>query len=151
MIPVLAHPEECVVCQEDPEDAAIDAAHASIEADAAKLRAQIAQLEAELEVLRAEHAELEAYRAAQRAQALQMRQNTVRVFAEKQGLDLENEEVAQAIAELDYEKLVNLSMAETQTEQIASASADSNITSSFIGSETMSVDGKYARVLARNN
>lgn len=150
LIPVLAHPEECV-CEESAEDAAIDAAHAGIEADEAKLRAQIAQLEAELEMLRAEHMELEAYRAAQRAQELQAKQTTVRVFAEKQGLDTNDEEVSKAIAELDYEKLVNLSMEGLQTEQIASASAETQVTSSFIGSESMSVDGKYARVLARNN
>lgn len=150
LIPVLAHPEDCV-CEENAEDVAIDAAHAGIEADEAKLRAQIAQLEAELEMLRAEHMELEAYRAAQRAQELQAKQTTVRVFAEKQGLDTNDEEVSKAIAELDYEKLVNLSMEGLQTEQIASASAEAQVTSSFIGSESMSVDGKYARVLARNN
>lgn len=86
------------------------AAHAALEAEAASLRATIAQLYAQIEVLNAEHAELEAIRAERKAQELANRQNTARNFAEKQGLDPEAEDVASAIAELNFEKLAELAM-----------------------------------------
>lgn len=86
------------------------AAHAALEAEAASLRATIAQLYAQIEVLNAEHAELEAIRAERKAQELANRQNTARSFAEKQGLDPEAEDVASAIAELNFEKLAELAM-----------------------------------------
>jgi len=93
-----------------PQDMEIDAAHAQIDAEMARLRAVIAQYEAELEVLRAEHLELEAIRAAQKAKELQMRQDQARAFAQHEGLSIEDTAVAEAINEVDYEKLVSISM-----------------------------------------
>ena len=111
-------------------DMDIDAAHAIVESEECKLRAQIARLEAELESLRADHIELEGIRAERRAQELAARQSNARFFAEKQGLDVESEEVANAIAELDYEKLATLAMEtnkETAVAETYIASAPMNV------------------------
>lgn len=121
--PVLTPPEPAP----DPavvEDAQIEAAHLQIDAEVAQLRAQIAQLEAECEALRAEHMELEAYRAAKRAEELANRQRMARGFAEKQGLDIADEAVASAIEAVDYEKLAELVMAQSENkpEEVAVAS-----------------------------
>lgn len=127
MCPVCGQPEEACTCPEPTaEDAQIDAAHMAIEAEAAQLRAQIAQLEAEIESLRAEHAELEAFRAARAAQVLADRQNTARAFAEKHGLDVNNEDVAKAIAEVNYEALASIEMSQeaeapVATDEVATA------------------------------
>ena len=114
----------------EPTDPDIDAAHAAVAAECAKLRAEIARLEAEIASLQADHEELEAIRAERRAQELLNRQNNARFFAEKQGLDVELEEVANAIAEVNYEKLANLAMESAKETAVAEtyvASAPMNI------------------------
>lgn len=82
------------------------------EAEISALRAKIACYEAEIAGLKAEKAELEAYAAAYKAEVAARRCNMARGFAEKQGLDLEADEVKAAIASLDFEKLTELSMAQ---------------------------------------
>lgn len=69
-------------------------------------------------------AELDAIKAEREAAALLEKQNKAKAFAEKQNLDVTDEAVAKAIAELDYETLANLSMSveNTKTEEIAVAS-----------------------------
>lgn len=92
-------------------------------AELAALRAQIAGYEAEITSLKAEKAELEAYAAAYKADLAARRAMKARSFAEKQGLDLENAEVSEAIASLDFEKLTELALANTaeETEEVAVA------------------------------
>ena len=69
-------------------------------------------------------AELDAIKAEKEAAALLEKQNKAKAFAEKQNLDVTDEAVAKAIAELDYETLANLSMSveNTKPEEIAVAS-----------------------------
>lgn len=129
------------------EFADLQAAHAAVEAEIAQLRAERAQLDAQMEALYAEHAELEAIRAAREAEALMNKQNTARAFAEKQGLDSNDEAVAQAIAELDYAKIAELSMAGEPVQE--------NITQVTVASygvvPQMQIKGRFDRVLARSN
>lgn len=115
---------------EDPIDPDIDAAHMQIEAECHRLRAKIVELEAQLESMQADHLELEAIRAERRAQELANRQNNARTFAEQNGLDVEAEEVANAIAELNFEKLAELAMSinkEVTTEATISVVASMNV------------------------
>lgn len=76
---------------------------------------------AELEVFKAE---LDTIKAEKEAAELLEKQNKAKAFAEKQHLDISDEAVAKAIAELDYETLANLSMSveNTKPEEIAVAS-----------------------------
>ena len=80
-------------------------------AEIEQLRATIAGYEAEIASLKAEKAELEAYAAAYKADLAARRANMARSFAEKQGLNLEDQAVADAIAALDFEKLAELALA----------------------------------------
>ncbi len=83
---------ETAQAEEDPKDAMI-----------AELKTRIAELEEiEAKYNKIMEAEAEKAIAEKRARA--------KAFAEKNGLDVQAEEVAAAIAELDYEKIANLSM-----------------------------------------
>ena len=74
---------------------------------------RIAELEAELARV---NAELQAYKDAQMAAELKVKQAKAKAFAEKQGLDVEDENVAQAIAEVNYEMIAELAMANVADE-----------------------------------
>lgn len=74
---------------------------------------RIAELEAELARV---NAELQGYKDAQMAAELKVKQAKAKAFAEKQGLDIENENVAQAIAEVNYEMIAELAMANVADE-----------------------------------
>ena len=74
---------------------------------------RIAELEAELARV---NAELQTYKDAQMAAELKVKQAKAKAFAEKQGLDVEDESVAKAIAEVNYEMIAELAMAETANE-----------------------------------
>lgn len=66
---------------------------------------------AELEVIEVKYNEI---MKAEAAKALAEKQNKARAFAEKQGLDVSREDVANAIAELNYEAIANLSMEQAE-------------------------------------
>lgn len=74
---------------------------------------RIAELEAELARV---NAELQTYKEAQMAAELKMKQDKAKAFAEKQGLDVEDANVAQAIAEVNYEAIADFAMAECANE-----------------------------------
>lgn len=74
---------------------------------------RIAELEAELARV---NAELQAFKDAKMAAELKVKQDKAKSFAEKQGLNVEDESVAQAIAEVNYEMIAELAMAETADE-----------------------------------
>ena len=74
---------------------------------------RIAELEAELARV---NAELQAFKDAKMAAELKVKQDKAKAFAEKQGLNVEDENVAQAIAEVNYEMIAELAMAETANE-----------------------------------
>ena len=71
---------------------------------------RIAELEAELARV---NAELQVFKDAKMAAELKVKQDKAKAFAEKQGLDVEDENVAQAIAAVNYEMIAELAMAET--------------------------------------
>lgn len=74
---------------------------------------RIAELEAELARV---NAELQVFKDAKMAAELKVKQDKAKAFAEKQGLDTEDESVAKAIAEVNYEMIAELAMAETANE-----------------------------------
>ena len=84
---------EAVVAEEDPRDT------------------RIAELENELASVKAE---LQAFKDAKAAEELAAKRCRAQAFAEKQGLDVADEAVAKAIAELDYEMIAELAMKEAE-------------------------------------
>lgn len=84
----------------------------------------IAELNNKIAEYEAMKAELDAIKAEKQAAELLEKQNKAKAFAEKQNLDVSDEAVAKAIAELDYETLANLSMSveTTEPEDVAVAS-----------------------------
>lgn len=83
---------------------------------------------AELEVFKAE---LDTIKAEKEAAELLEKQNKAKAFAEKQHLDISDEAVAKAIAELDYEALANLSMSVENKEPEGVAVASYAMTPDF--------------------
>lgn len=75
---------------------------------------RIAELEAELARV---NAELKEFHDAKQAAELQAKQMKAKAFAEKQGLNIADEAVAQAIAELNYEAIAELAMASQETNE----------------------------------
>ena len=71
---------------------------------------RIAELEAKIAELEPMKAELETIKAEKEAAALAEKQNKAKSFAERQGLDVEKEEVKNAIASLDYEAIASMAM-----------------------------------------
>lgn len=109
--------------------------------------AKIAELEtriAELEQVKAQYDEIIAER---EAQVLAEKQAKARAFAEKQGLNADDTAVAEAIRELDYTKIAELSMAE-EKEEVKEEPAKQTITlASFVEMEVS--DDKYGGLLSR--
>lgn len=103
----------------------------------AELENQIAELmtiKAEYDRMVAEAKELE----------LARKRNACGAFAEKQGLDLTNAEVAEAVANLDYEMIASITMRseekkETKTEEVAVASVSMT--------HEMEIQSKYGNLL----
>ena len=109
--------------------------------------AKIAELEtkiAELEQIKAQYDEIVAER---EAKALAEKQAKAKAFAEKQGLNVEDTAVAEAIEKLDYSKIAELSMAEEQ-EDVEEQPVKQTITlASFVEMEVS--DDKYGGLLSR--
>ena len=80
--------------------------------------ARIAELESELARVTAE---LKVFQDAKMAAELQAKQDKAKAFAEKQGLKAEDEAVAKAIAELNYEAIAELAMALAEEKEAPSA------------------------------
>lgn len=109
--------------------------------------AKIAELEtkiAELEQIKAQYDEIIAER---EAKALAEKQAKARAFAEKQGLNAEDTAVAEAIKNLDYTKIAELSMAEEQDEPKDEPVAQTITLASFVEMEVS--DDKYGGLLSR--
>ena len=70
-------------------------------------------------------------------------------FAKKQGLDVEDAAVAEAINNLDYAKIAELSMAEEQDDAEAEPAAPTITLASFVEMEVS--DDKYGGLLGRRN
>ena len=109
--------------------------------------AKIAELEtkiAELEQIKAQYDEIIAER---EAKALAEKQAKAKAFAEKQGLNVEDTAVAEAIMNLDYTKIAELSMAEDQDEPQAEPVKQTITLASFIEMDVS--DDKYGGLLSR--
>lgn len=115
---------------------------ASNNAAIAEKDAHIAELEAkvsELEQIRAEYDQIKAEKA---AAELAEKQSRAKAFAQRQGLDVEKEEVARAIAELNYEAIASLSM------DIAKDADEKQVrVAGFVGGN-MKIDDKYGDLLS---
>lgn len=97
--------------------------------------ARIAELESELARVTAE---LKVFQDAKMAAELQAKQDKAKAFAEKQGLKVEDEAVAKAIAELNYEAIAELAMAlaeEKEAETAPTPSAVEVTMASFVDME----------------
>lgn len=109
-------------------------------AAAAEKDQKIEELNAQIEELNKAKAELETIKAEQAAAELKAKQENAKAFAQKQGLDVEDEKVQTAIAELNYEAIAEMAMEiskpETQT-----------ATASFVITENMKVESKYGGLL----
>ena len=103
--------------------------------------ARIAELEAELKRV---NAELESFKQEKALAELQAKQEKVKSFASKQGLDVEDEAVAEAIANLDYEAIANLSMEAAESKE-ESSPAEMTM-ASYVD---MDIPGKYGDLLNR--
>ena len=109
--------------------------------------AKIAELEtkiAELEQIKAQYDEIIAER---EAKALAEKQAKARAFAEKQGLNVEDTAVAEAIEKLDYGKIAELTMSEEQEEHKEEPVVPTITLASFVEMEVS--DDKYGGLLSR--
>lgn len=97
---------EQAACNKDKAKAELDEAKNSI----AEKDVKIAELEAKIAELEPMKAELETIKAEKEAAALAEKQNKAKSFAERQGLDVEKDEVKNAIASLDYEAIASMAM-----------------------------------------
>lgn len=107
----------------------------------------IAELEtkiAELEQIKVQYDEIIAER---EAKALAEKQAKARAFAEKQGLNAEDTAVAEAIKNLDYTKIAELSMAEEQEEAQTEPVVQTITLASFVEMDVS--DDKYGGLLSR--
>lgn len=106
--------------------------------------ALIAELEGQIAQLSQMRAEYEQMKAAQAAAELAEKQAKARAFAQRQGLNLESAEVAEAIESLNYEAIASLSMANDKEEQPAD---NKTVTIASYTVAGMGISSKYGNVL----
>ncbi len=116
----------------------------ALEAEVADLRALKAAADAEIERLRAVEAELAAINAARDAEELVAKQNKASAFAQKQGLDIADKAVAEAIKSLDYTKIAELSMAQETADPTPAVAV-----ASYATVEPMKIKSRFENVLKR--
>ena len=113
--------------------------------------ARIAELESELARVTAE---LKVFQDAKMAAELQAKQAKAKAFAQKQGLNLEDEAVANAVAELNYEAIAELAMASEQKEEEtpdAPAPVVEVTMASFVDMDISDDGDEYGGLLKRKN
>ena len=135
---------EMALAKTEADWAAEHAQFMALEAEIADLKAAKAALDAEIERLRAFEVEIAAYHAAKEAEELARKQEQARAFAQKQGLDIEQEAVASAIESLDYTKIAELSMAQEAVVETPVVSV-----ASFATTEPMKIKSRFENVLKR--
>lgn len=108
--------------------------------------ARIAELEAQVAELNQMKAEYEQMKAAQAAAELVAKQAKARAFAQKQGLDIESVEVAEAINNLDYEAIASMSMANDPVEE-----NNDTVTIASYTMAGMEIKSKYGDLLDRHD
>lgn len=109
----------------------------------AELRAENEQLKAELETLRQFKAELDEIRESERQASIKAEKDSLRKYAENEGLDTENAVIAEAIESMDYKTLMSEAMA-NKTESMKEAKSESY----FAGYTDMKTD-RFAYLLER--
>lgn len=108
----------------------------------AELRQRIAELEEA-------KAELDKIKEERRQAELAEKRNRAKTFAEAQGLNPEDESVAVAIAELDWEKIASLSMDKAQKPETHTETHEDIVLANYI--ETEICGSKYGDILSRRN
>ena len=120
------------------------AQYMALEAEIADLRAGKAAMDAEIERLRAVEAEYAAISAAKEAEELAAKQDKARIFAEKQGLNTQDEAVASAVKSLDYQAIAELAMAQYPVVEKPVVSV-----AGFATAEPMKIKSRFENVLKR--
>ena len=108
---------------------------------------KIAELETEIAELKQYKAKYDELVAEAEAKELANKQAKAKAFAEKQGLNVEDTAVAEAIEKLDYSKIAELSMAEEQEEIVEEPAKEKITLASFVEMEVS--DDKYGGLLSR--
>lgn len=111
------------------------------------MQEEINRLRVELAAAAAAKAELEAIKAEMAAKELETQQAMAKAFAEKQGLDVEDETVCKAIAEVDYKMIAELSM---KCDDI-SFKHENVVVASIVNDGFEIKGGKYDDLLASRN
>lgn len=115
--------------------------------DAGNLIAELDAKVAELEEIKGKY---DAMIAEEQAKALAEKKEQAKAFAEKQGLDVNETAVAEAIENLDYTKIAELTMAQAQEEKPAEEEQKPAVTlASFV--ELDISDDKYGGLLSRRS
>lgn len=109
--------------------------------------ARIAELETELARVTAE---LKVFQDAKMAAELQAKQDKAKAFAQKQGLNVEDEAVAHAISEVNYEAIAELAMASEPAQETPAPAAVEVTMASFVDME-ISGDDEYGGLLKRKS
>lgn len=120
------------------------AQYMALEAEIADLRANKAAMDAEIERLRAVEAEYAALNAAKEAEELAAKQEKARMFAQKQGLNTQDEAVASAVKSLDYQAIAELAMAQYPVVENPVVSV-----AGFATAEPMKIKSRFENVLKR--
>ena len=115
--------------------------------DAQSLVAELDSRIAELEEIKGKY---DAMIAEEQEKALAEKREKAKAFAEKQGLDVKEAAVAEAIENLDYTKIAELTMAQVQEEEPVQEASEPAITlASFV--ELDISEDKYGGLLSRRN
>ena len=112
--------------------------------------ALVAELDAKIAELEEVKSKYDAMIAEEQEKALAEKREKAKAFAEKQGLDVKETAVAEAIENLDYTKIAELTMAQVQEEEPVQKVSEPAITlASFV--ELDISEDKYGGLLSRRN
>lgn len=111
--------------------------------------ALIAELDKQIAELNEIKSKYDTIIAEQEEKALAEKRENAKSFAEKQGLNIHDTAVAEAIEKLDYEKIAELTMAEEQDQEEEKPAKQVITLASFVEMEVS--DDKYGGLLSRKN
>ena len=112
-------------------------------------RALVAELDSRIAELEGIKEKYDAIIAEEQEKALAEKREKAKAFAEKQGLDVNETAVAEAIENLDYTKIAELTMAQAQEEEPAQEEKPAITLASFV--ELDISEDKYGGLLSRRN
>ena len=111
--------------------------------------ALVAELDAKIAELEEIKSKYDAIVVAEQEKAMAEKREKAKAFAEKQGLDVNETAVAEAIENLDYAKIAELTMAQAQEEEPAKEEQPAITLASFV--ELDISEDKYGGLLSRRN